>query len=98
MQFSLPSSPQGFFIFLLHVLRNADVRAEFKRKKKVWFEMRGRVAELHSRLSVKWTSEAIRSDVFELKDKYSVSSSHLSSRNKDQIITFQEPLSSVERN
>ncbi|XP_044180952.1 adhesion G-protein coupled receptor D1-like [Acropora millepora] len=86
----------GFFIFLLHVLRNADVRAEFKRKKRMWFEMRGRVAELHS--SVRWTSEAMRSDVFELKDKYSVSSSHLSSRKKDQIVPFQEPLPSVECN
>ena len=54
------------------------------------------MAELHSRLSVKWTSEAIRSDVFELKDKYSVSSSILSSRNKDQIVPFQELLPSVE--
>ncbi|XP_015748569.1 PREDICTED: adhesion G-protein coupled receptor D1-like [Acropora digitifera] len=94
--FTILNSLQGFFIFLLHVLRNADVRAEFKRKKKMWFEMRGRVAELHS--SVRWTSEAIRSDVFELKDKYSVSSSHLSSRNKDQIVLFQEPLPSVESN
>ncbi|XP_044181267.1 adhesion G protein-coupled receptor L4-like [Acropora millepora] len=94
--FTILNSLQGFFIFLLHVLRNADVRAEFKRKKKMWFEMRGRVAELHS--SVRWTSEAIRSDVFELKDKYSVSSSHLSSRNKDQIVLFQEPLPSVEGN
>ncbi|XP_074606633.1 adhesion G protein-coupled receptor L3-like isoform X2 [Acropora palmata] len=94
--FTILNSLQGLFIFLLHVLRNADVRAEFKRKKKMWFEMRGRVAELHS--SVRWTSEAIRSDVFELKDKYSVSSSHLSSINKDQIVPFQEPLPSVECN
>ncbi|KAK2559805.1 Adhesion G-protein coupled receptor D1 [Acropora cervicornis] len=93
---SVTNASLGLFIFLLHVLRNADVRAEFKRKKKMWFEMRGRVAELHS--SVRWTSEAIRSDVFELKDKYSVSSSHLSSINKDQIVPFQEPLPSVECN
>ena len=46
----------------------------------------------------KWTSEAIRTDVFELKDEHSEFSSHLSSRNKNQIVPFQEPLPSVECN
>ncbi|XP_015770103.1 PREDICTED: adhesion G-protein coupled receptor D1-like isoform X3 [Acropora digitifera] len=36
--FIVLNSLQGFFIFLLHILRNADVRAEFKRKKRMWFE------------------------------------------------------------
>ena len=89
-------SSQGFFIFLLHTLRNADVRAEFKRKKRMWFQMRGRVADLHS--SDKWTSKAIRSDAFEFNEKHVISSSHLSSRNKNQIVPFQEPLPSVECN
>ena len=70
------------------------MRAEFKRKKRMWFEMGGRVAELHS--SDKWTSKALRIDVVELKDKHGVSSSHLSSRNKNQVVPFQESLPSVE--
>ena len=80
-------SPQGFFIFLLYILRRADVRAEFKRKKRMWFEMRGRVADPHP---------SDKCDVVELKDKDGVSSSHLSSRNKNQVVPFQEPLPSAE--
>ena len=89
-------SSQGFFIFLLHILRNADVRAEFKRKKRMWFQMRGRVADLHS--SDKCTSKAIRSDAFELNEKHYISSSHVSSRNKNQVVPFQDSLPSVKRN
>ncbi|XP_067046941.1 adhesion G protein-coupled receptor L3-like isoform X2 [Acropora muricata] len=36
--FIVLNSLQGLFIFLLHILRNADIRAEFKRKKRIWFE------------------------------------------------------------
>ena len=93
MLFFFAFSPQGFFIFLLYILRSAEVRSEFKRKKRMWFRMRGRVADLYS--SQKWTSKALRID-FELKDKHGVSSSHLSSRNKNPIVPFQEPLPSVE--
>ena len=89
-------SSQGFFIFLLHILRNADVRAEFKRKKRMWFQMRGRVADHHS--SDKRTTKAIRSNAFELNEKHGAPSSHLSSRNKNQTVPFQEPLPSVECN
>ncbi|XP_015773522.1 PREDICTED: adhesion G-protein coupled receptor D1-like isoform X10 [Acropora digitifera] len=92
--FTILNSLQGFFIFLLYILRSAEVRAAFKRKKRMWFEMRGRVADLHS--TDKWTSKALRIDVVELKDKHGVSSSHLSSRNKNQVVPFQEPLPSVE--
>ncbi|KAK2560003.1 Adhesion G-protein coupled receptor D1 [Acropora cervicornis] len=92
--FTILNSLQGFFIFLLYILRSADVRAEFKRKKRMWFEMKGRVADLNS--SDKWTSKTLRIDVIELKDKHGVSSSHLSSRNKNQVVPFQEPLPSVE--
>ena len=28
--------PQGFFIFIFHVLRNGDVHAEFDRKRQTW--------------------------------------------------------------
>ena len=31
---------QGFFIFVLHVLRNGDVRAAFHRKKQKWLEVK----------------------------------------------------------
>ena len=31
---------QGFFIFVIHVLRNSDVRAAFFRKKQKWKESR----------------------------------------------------------
>ncbi|XP_044181264.1 adhesion G protein-coupled receptor L4-like [Acropora millepora] len=92
--FTILNSLQGFFIFLLYILRSADVRAEFKRKKRMWFEMRGRVADPNS--SDKWTSKTLRNDVVELKDKLGVSSSHLSSRNENQVVPFQEPLPSVE--
>ncbi|XP_015773509.1 PREDICTED: adhesion G-protein coupled receptor G2-like [Acropora digitifera] len=92
--FTILNSLQGFFIFLLYILRSADVRAEFKRKKRMWFEMRGRVLDLHD--SDKWTSKTLQIDVVELKDEHGVSSSHLSSRNKNQIVPFQEPLPSVE--
>ena len=51
---------------MLHIIRNADVRAEFRRKKKMWFERRGRVGDVHS--SDKWTSKTIRSDVLELNE------------------------------
>ncbi|XP_067046687.1 adhesion G protein-coupled receptor L4-like [Acropora muricata] len=64
--FTILNSLQGFFIFLLHIIRNADVRVEFRRKKKMWFERRGRVADLHSK--DKWTSKTIRSDLFELNE------------------------------
>ena len=70
------------------------MRAEFKRKKRMWFEMRRRVADPNS--SDKWTSKTLRNDVVELKDKLGVSSSHLSSRNENQVVPFQEPLPSVE--
>ncbi|XP_067046688.1 adhesion G-protein coupled receptor D1-like isoform X1 [Acropora muricata] len=85
--FTILNSLQGFFIFLLYILRSADVRAEFKRKKRMWFEMRGRVADPHP---------SDTCDVVELKDKDSVSSSHLSSRNKNQVVPFQEPFPSAE--
>ena len=94
MLFFFAFSPQGFFIFLHYILRSADVRAEFKRKKRKWFQMTGRVVDPHS--IAKCTSKALRIDVVELKDKHGVSSSHLSSKNKNQIDPFQEPSPSVE--
>ncbi|XP_027039602.1 adhesion G-protein coupled receptor D1-like [Pocillopora damicornis] len=38
--FTILNSLQGFFIFLLHVLKNGEVRAAFRRKKKTWMELR----------------------------------------------------------
>ena len=71
---------------MLHIVRNADVRAEFRRKKKMWFEIRGRVTDLHS--SDKWRSKSIRSDLFELNeitpDQQKQKTSHI----------IQEPLTS----
>ncbi|XP_067046870.1 adhesion G-protein coupled receptor G6-like isoform X1 [Acropora muricata] len=84
--FTILNSLQGFFILLLHIVRNADVRAEFRRKKKMWFEIRGRVADLHS--SDKWRSKTIRSDLFGLNeitpDQQKQKTSHI----------IQEPLTS----
>jgi len=38
--FTILNSLQGFFIFVLHVLRNGDVRAAFHRKKQKWLEVK----------------------------------------------------------
>ncbi|KAK2560001.1 Adhesion G-protein coupled receptor D1, partial [Acropora cervicornis] len=77
---------EGFFIFLLHIVRNADVRAEFRRKKKMWFERRGRVGDLH--FSDKWTSKTIRGDLFELNEITPVQQKQKTSH------SIQEPLTS----
>ncbi|XP_068737283.1 adhesion G-protein coupled receptor D1-like [Montipora capricornis] len=69
--FTILNALQGFFIFVLHVLRSTDVRAEFKRKTQRWM-MNGlssnRVADWPQSTNA-WTNNAVNSDVFEFNEK-----------------------------
>ncbi|XP_068705481.1 adhesion G protein-coupled receptor L3-like isoform X2 [Montipora foliosa] len=69
--FTILNSLQGFFIFVLHVLRSTDVRAEFKRKTQRWM-MNGlssnRVADWPQSTNA-WTNNAVNSDVHEFNEK-----------------------------
>lgn len=69
--FSTVIFPQGFFIFILHVLRNGDVHAEFDRKIQNWKISRSIASsrETHQHSSSMWTNKVIISDTHELNNK-----------------------------
>ena len=69
--FSIVIFPQGLFIFILHVLRNGDVNAEFDRKIQKWKTSRSIASSrgTHQHSSDMWTNKVINSDTFELNNK-----------------------------
>ncbi|XP_068761358.1 adhesion G-protein coupled receptor D1-like [Montipora capricornis] len=62
--FTILNSLQGFFIFVLHVLRSTDVRAEFKRKTQRWT-----MNSLSSNRVADWPRIMPNSDVHEFNEK-----------------------------
>ena len=71
LKYSTVIFPQGFFIFILHVLRNGDVRAEFDRKIQKWKISRSIASsrETHQHSSDMWTNKVIICDTYELNSK-----------------------------
>ena len=71
--FSVVLFPQGLFMFILHVLRNTDVRAEFDRKKQKWKTSRNlaslRSTQQHPSEIKTWANKGIKSDTYELDHK-----------------------------
>ena len=57
-------------MFILHVLRNSDVRAEFDRKKQKWKTSRNlaspRPTQQHPSEIKTWTNKETKSDTYEL--------------------------------
>ncbi|XP_078382861.1 adhesion G-protein coupled receptor D1-like isoform X2 [Oculina patagonica] len=68
--FTILNSLQGFFIFLIHVLRNSDVRASFFRKKQKWKESRNfSSSRVTSQGTDLWSTKMTSEDGQELNSK-----------------------------
>ena len=83
---------QGFFIFILHVLRSDDVRAEFNRKKQNWKDKRSvassRTTLKHS--SDMWANKVTNSDSYELNNKPNEATSRPASGYDNPLVLYQQ--------